>query len=96
MSVLFGLKPSEWLLALNACCAANLCHRLINTVGACLAGADAICMAVLAVSVLAWEGTEHAQRADKAVVIIQLLVLVGEIVSWFCYCSIFVVYLALC
>lgn len=58
-------------------------YRLVNTVGACLAGADAICMAILAVSVLAWEGTENATKADKAVVVIQLLVLIGGISFWF-------------
>lgn len=55
----------------------NAPHRVINAAGACLAGLDAICMAVLAVSVMEWEGTEHAERADKAVMIIQLMVLVG-------------------
>ena len=52
-------------------------YRIVNAVGACLAGADAVCMALLAVSVLEWEGTENAKRADNAVMIIELVALVG-------------------
>ena len=57
-------------------------RRFINTVAVCLSGADAVCMAVLAVAALKWEGTDKAKRADNAVIIIQLMVLVGE--SCFC------------
>lgn len=52
---------------------------MINAVGACIAGADAVSMAVLAAAALAWEGTENAERADTAVMVIQLMVLAGEI-----------------
>lgn len=44
----------------------------------CVAGADAVSMAVLAAAALAWDGTENAKRADAAVMIIQLLVLAGR------------------
>lgn len=44
----------------------------------CILGADAVCMAVLTIAALAWEGTENAKRADNAVIIIQLMVLVGK------------------
>ena len=55
----------------------NAPHRIINAVRACLAGTNAVCKALLAVSVLEWEGTENSKRADDAVMIIQLLALVG-------------------
>ena len=50
---------------------------MINAVGACIAGADAVSMGVLAAAALEWKGTESAKRADTAVMIIQLLVLAG-------------------
>lgn len=43
----------------------------------CLSGVDAVSMAVLGVAALEWEGTDKAERADNAVIIIQLTVLVG-------------------
>lgn len=59
----------------------NVCrafHRFINTIAVCISGADAVCMAVLTIAALEWEGTENAKRADNAVVVIQLMVLVGK------------------
>eukprot|EP00904_Undaria_pinnatifida_P013952 jgi/Undpi1/9688/HiC_scaffold_27.g12144.m1 len=58
-------------------------NRLINFAGVCVAGADAVSMAVLAAAALAWDGTENAKRADAAVMIIQLLVLAALIVPMY-------------
>lgn len=52
-------------------------RRLINAIGAYLAGADAVSMGIMAVAAIQWEGTENAKRADTAVMVIQLLVFVG-------------------
>lgn len=52
--------------------------RIINAMGMALYGIDAACMAVLAVSASKWEGKPKANRADKAVMIIQLVTLAGE------------------
>lgn len=53
-------------------------RRLINAIGACLAGADAVSMGIMAAAAIKWAGTENARRADAAVMVIQILVLVGE------------------
>lgn len=53
-------------------------RRIINAMGATVYGADAVCMAVLAVSADKWEGTPRAKMVDTAIVIIQLVSLVGE------------------
>lgn len=66
-------------------------HRFINTIAVGLSGADAVCMALMTIAALAWEGTENAKRADLAVVIIQLMVLVGEVLFYvlFVFCVLF-------
>lgn len=46
--------------------------------GIALYGTDAVCMAVLAVSVDKWEGTLRAKDVDTAVMIVQLITLAGE------------------
>lgn len=56
-------------------------HRFINTIAVCVSGADAVCMVVLTIASMEWKGTDKAKRADKAVVIIQLMVLVGKTVA---------------
>lgn len=55
----------------------HILRRMINAVGACVAAADAVSMAVLAAAALAWKGTENAERADIAVMVIQLIVFAG-------------------
>lgn len=54
---------------------------MINAVGACVAGADAVTMAVMACAAVEWEGTDNAERADTAIMIIQLLGFAGG--TWF-------------
>ena len=49
--------------------------------GIALYGTDAACMALLAVSADKWEGTSRAKEADTAVMIIQLVTLLGESTS---------------
>ena len=51
---------------------------MVNAMTAALYGTNAVCMAVLAVAVYNWEGTPRAKRVDTAVLIIQLVSLVGE------------------
>lgn len=46
--------------------------------GVCLVGIDAICMILLAVAALKWEGNAKEEKANKAVMIMQVLALVGE------------------
>ena len=46
--------------------------------GIALYGTDAVCMAVLAVSADKWEGTSRAKSVDSAVMIIQLVTLLGK------------------
>lgn len=46
--------------------------------GVCLMLTDAVCMALLAGTVIRWEGTPRATQVDTAVVIIQLVALVGK------------------
>jgi len=46
--------------------------------GIALYATNAACMAILAVSAGAWNGTLRAKRVDTAVVVIQILTLVGE------------------
>ena len=43
--------------------------------GTVLYGTDAVCMALLAVSVEKWEGTSRAKGVDTAVMIIQVITL---------------------
>lgn len=43
-----------------------------------LYGTNAVCMALLAVAADKWEGTPRAKQVDTAVLIIQLVSLVGE------------------
>ena len=52
-------------------------RRVINTIGAGLMLADAVCMGILSIAASRWEGTPRADRVDTAVVIIQLIVLLG-------------------
>lgn len=52
--------------------------RFINAIAVGLSATDAVCMVVLAVAAQEWQGTENATRADSAVIIIQLVVLVGR------------------
>lgn len=59
-------------------CTYFLFYRFVNTIAVCVSGADAACMVVLTIAAMAWEGTEKAKRADSAVVIIQMTVLVGK------------------
>lgn len=47
--------------------------------GACVVFVDASCMAMLADTVLRWEGTKRAKQVDTAVVLINIVVLVGEL-----------------
>lgn len=54
-------------------------YSVVNTLGACLLFVDASCMAMLADSVLRWEGTSRAKQLDTAVTVIQLVALVGKI-----------------
>eukprot|EP00904_Undaria_pinnatifida_P013948 jgi/Undpi1/9684/HiC_scaffold_27.g12140.m1 len=67
-------------------------NRFINTIAVCLSGADAVCMAVLTIAALAWEGSENARRADRAVVIIQLMVLVALILPMYVDVSAFIIH----
>lgn len=55
----------------------DILRRMINAVGACIAAADAVSMAVLAAAAVAWEGTKNAETADAAVMVIQLMVFSG-------------------
>lgn len=52
-------------------------RRFINSIAVGLSAADAVCMGVLAIAAHEWKGTENAERADTAVVVVQLIVLVG-------------------
>lgn len=52
--------------------------RVINAMGIALYAIDAICMAVLAVSADKWEGSQRAEEVDSAVMIMQLVALLGE------------------
>lgn len=52
-------------------------RRFINSMAVGLSAANAVCMGVLAIAAHEWQGTENAKRADTAVVVIQLIVLVG-------------------
>lgn len=54
---------------------------VINSMGACVVFADASCMALLADTVLRWEGTARAKQVDTAVVVINIIVLVGKLVG---------------
>lgn len=49
----------------------------MNTFAVCLSGTNAICVAALGITTLEWRGTKEAERVDNAVMIIQLIVLVG-------------------
>lgn len=46
--------------------------------GMALYGVDAVCMAVLAISADKWEGTSRAEQVDTAVMVIQVVTLLGE------------------
>lgn len=52
-------------------------HRLTNAIEACLAGADAVYIGIMAVAAVQWEGSENAKRAGTAVMAIRMLVLLG-------------------
>lgn len=52
---------------------------MINAMGAFVVFVDASCMALLADTVLRWEGTPRAKQADTAVVVINVVVLVGKL-----------------
>ena len=56
----------------------NPSKRVVNAMGIALYGTDAVCMAVLAVSADKWEGTSRAKGVDSAVMIIQLVTLLGK------------------
>lgn len=57
------------------CCPAV---RIINLFGAGVAGADAVCMALMAISALAWQGTSRATTATSVVMLLQFSVFCGE------------------
>jgi len=46
--------------------------------GVVLYSTNALCMAVLAVSADLWEGTPRAKGVDTAVMVVQLVTLLGE------------------
>ena len=52
--------------------------RVINAMGVMLYSTNALCMAVLAISADKWEGTSTAKDVDTAVMVVQLLTLLGE------------------
>lgn len=52
--------------------------RVINAFGAGVAGADAVTMALLAISALLWEGKPMADTIDTIVMLLQLTVFIGE------------------
>ncbi len=54
-------------------------NRVVNAMGIALYGINALCMAVLAVSADKWEGTPRAKGVDTAVMIIQFVILSGEL-----------------
>lgn len=57
----------------------SLANRsVINAMGAIVVFVDASCMALLADTVLRWEDTPRAKQVDKAVLVINIVVLVGE------------------
>lgn len=51
--------------------------RAINVLGAGLVGINAVCMALLVVSALAWDGTPNAKRVGTAVILLQIVALCG-------------------
>lgn len=53
--------------------------RAINILGAGIVGVDAVCMAILGVCAVAWEGTPLAKRISKAVVLVQIVALFGTL-----------------
>lgn len=61
-------SPSTWLF-----------DRAINVFGAALMCVNAVCMAVLFVSALVWEGTPTAQKISNAVIIVQIVALGGTL-----------------
>lgn len=53
--------------------------RAINSLGAGIVGVDAVCMAMLGVSAVAWEGTMVAKKISKVVVLVQIVALFGTL-----------------
>lgn len=52
--------------------------RVINTIGACLVAIDATSEALLAMSVISWDGAERAKTVNTLVVALQLVALCGK------------------
>lgn len=52
---------------------------VINNIGAGVLAIDAVCMGLLAAAAIQWEGTDTADDFSTAVVVLQLLVLCGEL-----------------